>query len=127
MLDQLYILDTRTTTMSIDIEEYGSVAVIGISGKLNATTTAEVQERVLVVAEKTPFVLLDMSRVTYLSSAGLRMLLLLYRQVREHSGALALTGLSEDVRDIMSITGFLDLFTIYDDRSQALEQLRRAS
>ena len=59
-------------------------------------------------------ILLDMSQVDYLSSAGLRMLLSLYRQVSSNNGSIALVGLSEEIKDSMSVTGFLRFFTLYD-------------
>ncbi|HEX2621574.1 MAG TPA: STAS domain-containing protein, partial [Phototrophicaceae bacterium] len=70
-------------------------------------------------------ILLDMSHVTYLSSAGLRMLLLLYRRIRENNGKMVLTGLTEEVADIMQITGFLDLFSTFDKRATGLQALQR--
>jgi anti-sigma B factor antagonist len=66
-----------------------------------------------------------MSHVTYLSSAGLRMLLLLYRRIRENNGKMVLTGLTEEVADIMQITGFLDLFSTFDKRATGLQALQR--
>ena len=67
---------------------------------------------------------MDMSGVTFMSSAGLRMLLLLYRQVRANDGRVALVGLSEAIRDTMSITGFLGFFKVYDTVEDALGALK---
>ena len=49
-----------------------------------------------------------------MSSAGLRMMLLIYRQVIGGGGRVVLVGLSEDIKDTMSVTGFLDFFTMHD-------------
>ena len=46
--------------------------------------------------------------------AGLRMLLLAYRTVNAKGGKIALVGLSSDLKDTMSVTGFLDFFTCCD-------------
>jgi anti-sigma B factor antagonist len=66
-------------------------------------------------------VILDMSKVTYVSSAGLRLFLLLNRKTVSSNGRIALMGLSEDIRDTMDITGFLAYFTLYDTLEMGLE------
>jgi anti-sigma B factor antagonist len=112
--------------MEIQVEKLDRATIISINGELNATTTARIQEDVLSAAQAGQRILLDMSRVNYLSSAGLRMLLLLYRRIRENNGYIVLTGLSEEVADIMQMTGFLDLFHTFENRSTALKALQKA-
>lgn len=120
-----FVIAEGIEDMEISRETFGSVTVIALDGKLNSASSQQFQDEVLDTAKDCAFILIDMTQVTYLSSAGLRMLLLLYRYIRENNGYLALTGLTDEVRDIMDITGFLDLFTIYDDRTQALKALRK--
>ena len=55
-----------------------------------------------------------MSQVHYMSSAGLRMLLVVYRTVSGQGGKVVLTGLSQDLEDTMSLTGFLDFFDHFE-------------
>lgn len=112
--------------MEVYIERQEQATIITITGQLNSHTTAHIQEDVLAAVHAGDHVLLDMSRVTYLSSAGLRMLLLLYRRIRDSQGVMALTGLSEEVSDMMSITGFLDLFTTFENRMIGLQALKKA-
>lgn len=112
--------------MNIQVERLEQATIISIDGQLNAATTAVIQNDVLAAAQAGQRILLDMSRVTYLSSAGLRMLLLLYRRIRENNGFMVLAGLSEEITDIMQITGFLDLFKIFENRNSALQALKKA-
>ena len=65
-----------------------------------------------------------MSRVAYMSSAGLRVLLSTYRQARSNNALLLLSGLSEELRDTMSATGFLSFFVTYETLAGALESLK---
>ena len=109
--------------MDILISQINSVTAIEISGELDAVTAPQAQEQILPFAQDGKRILLDMSNVTYLSSAGLRTLLVIYRFVNESAGRIILTGLREEIRDIMSITGFLDHFRIMDDRSAAIKAL----
>lgn len=59
-----------------------------------------------------------------MSSAGLRVLLLLYRQVASHKGQIILVGLSPAILDTMSVTGFLKFFTVMDKIEAAMTALQ---
>jgi anti-sigma B factor antagonist len=111
--------------MEIDIKTIDQVTVIALAGDIDANTAPAVQDKVLPIAESSPKILLDMFKVPYMSSAGLRMLLSLYRQVTAKDGKLVLVGLSEEIRDTMSITGFLDFFTTRDTVDAGLEVLNQ--
>ena len=67
---------------------------------------------------------MDMTQVQYMSSAGLRMLLSMYRQTQGKEGKLVLVGLSEELQDTMSVTGFLDFFTISETVDAGLTALK---
>jgi anti-sigma B factor antagonist len=113
--------------MNAHVENMDHTTIITLEGELTSATTQQIQPEVLAAVQEGRHILLDMSHVNYLSSAGLRMLLLLYRRIRENRGDMALAGLSEEVRDIMAITGFLDLFQTYDSRIAGLNAIRKAS
>lgn len=99
------------------------ITVIEIVGELDTTTAYNVQNQILPMAEKSRKILLDMSDVTYMSSAGLRILLMLYRTIQEKHGEIVLVGLSEEIKDIMSMTGFLDFFVTFERREDGLQSL----
>ena len=98
--------------------------VIEMAGDVDANTASLVQEQVLPLAQPESKILLDMTKVPYMSSAGLRMLLSLYRQVTSQNGRIVLVGLSEEIRDTMHITGFLDFFTSCETVDSGLEALK---
>jgi anti-sigma B factor antagonist len=58
-----------------------------------------------------------------MSSSGLRMLLVTYRMITGKSGMVILVGLSEEIRDTMSLTGFLDFFTYLPTLDDALKAI----
>lgn len=109
--------------MEISTRVVGQVQVVALSGELDGKTAPEVQDQVLVIASEHPRMLLDMREVSYISSAGLRMLLLLYRHLQAGHGRLALVGLSDRVRDTMETTGFLLHFATFGRLEEALESL----
>lgn len=105
------------------MEIIDGVAVIQLSGKLDSNTAPMLEEKALPLAQRDTPILLDMSGISYMSSAGLRVLLLLYRSITQHTGRVVLAGLNEEVRDTMAITGFLEFFTVCHDRSEGLAAL----
>lgn len=109
--------------MDITIKDSQNVTVVELVGEIDANTAPKVQEEVLPLAQSGQKILLDMSQVPYTSSAGLRFLLSLSRQLTAQNGQLVLVGVSEDIKDTMSVTGFLDFFTLSDDQEKGLETL----
>jgi anti-sigma B factor antagonist len=111
-------------TIEINISEVEGIKVVKISGDVDAKTAPMVTEKVLPLAEPASKIAMDMSDVPYMSSAGLRMLLSLYRQTTAKEGKLVLVGLSEDLQDTMSVTGFLDFFTVKPTLAEGLAELK---
>ena len=96
--------------MDIKIKSQDEITVVELAGDIDAKTAPTVQEQVVPLAEPGSKMLLDLTQVPYMSSAGLRMLLSLYRRASTTEGKVVLVGLSEDIKDTMSVTGFLDFF-----------------
>lgn len=109
--------------LDLYVEQIGQVTAIQLVGSIDSTTAQLVQEEVIPLALTGKKILLDMSKVTYLSSAGLRALLLIYRSICENVGRIVLMGMTDEVRDIMAITGFLDFFETAEDHRTALLNL----
>jgi anti-sigma B factor antagonist len=110
--------------MHIELKLGELLAEAAITGEIDGRTAPEVQERLLPVAGTHQKLLIDMTQVTFLSSAGLRMLLLLYRQFAPRAGEILLVGVPEEIRDTMAMTGFSNFFTLAETRDQALAKIR---
>ncbi|MER3459180.1 MAG: anti-sigma factor antagonist [Chloroflexota bacterium] len=65
-------------------------------------------------------VVLDLSRVTYISSSALRVLVGAWRRARAHGGDVILASLSPRVREIFEMVGFDRVFTIHETAPQAI-------
>ncbi|GAB4323801.1 MAG: anti-sigma factor antagonist [Phototrophicales bacterium] len=118
----------KSATLFVDImdihsEENGKVTVIELFGELDSITAPQAQDHILSLVKQDSRILLDMSQVSYMSSAGLRILLVLYREIQNKVGKIVVCGLNDEVRDVMAITGFLDFFHTVDNREDGLKQL----
>lgn len=100
------------------------ITKVKINGDIDSTTVGNVKKEVDLLAQtKGSKILMNMTEVSYMSSAGLRMLLSLYRNIQNHQGKLILVGLSEELQDTMTTTGFLNFFTTAETLDEGMEKL----
>jgi len=111
--------------MSIRTRTLNDITVLELEGTIDSKTVPDIQAEVISATSDKSKVILDMSGVDYLSSAGLRMLLLVYRQIKARNGNIALVGLSEEIKDIMSNTGFIKFFVIADTIDNGISALAK--
>jgi anti-sigma B factor antagonist len=111
--------------MKVDVRTLDDVTVVDLDGELDGKTAPDVQEQLGPLIQAGGRLILDMTHVPYMSSAGLRVLLMLYRQAAANKGRIALVGLSEELSDTMSVTGFLSFFTTCDTLESAMEALKQ--
>jgi anti-sigma B factor antagonist len=109
--------------MEISIRKEDKATVVVVTGEVDGRTAPQAQEQILPVVQTASSIVLDMAGVTFMSSAGLRMLLLLYRQATAKNVKVVLAGLSAEIKDTMSMTGFLDYFEVADSVAEGLQKL----
>jgi anti-sigma B factor antagonist len=97
--------------------------VVAVSGDLDGRSTALAEEITAALRDSSE-VVLDLSGVQYLSSAGLRVMLIVYRQAQCLGTKVAVVGLSEELRMVMHATGFLAFFLVADSPVLAIRHLR---
>jgi anti-anti-sigma factor len=113
--------------MQIGEAREGGVAVVAPVGRIDTTTVSSLEERLTpLLAAAQPRLVVDFSGVEYISSAGLRVLLVAARRVQSARGRLALCGMEGAVRQVFQLAGFLPLFTIRDTRDAAVSEAGRA-
>jgi anti-sigma B factor antagonist len=109
--------------MQVDSRIIDDVTVLSVRGEIDAVTAPVLQEHVLKVATPGCRLVLDLTHVSFMSSAGLRVLLVLHRTIAGSSGRVVLVGLSDTLRETMAATGFLKFFSTARDVESGLAQL----
>lgn len=110
--------------MDINFQKSGDIKIIEMDGELNSDTSSEVYDAINEQISPTDRVILDMRKVRYMSSAGIRTLLLVYRSLSNGGGKVVLVGLSEELRDVLSITGFLEFFNTQNTVDAGLQAVQ---
>lgn len=106
--------------MKVSIEKAGSNIIARVEGSIDSKTASDLQQSILNVINDGAKLILDFTNVSFVSSAGLRVLLMVYRQQKAKNGKVILVGVSEDIKDVMFMTGFISFFEITDSLSDAL-------
>ncbi|MFM1890385.1 MAG: hypothetical protein RLZZ565_1142 [Planctomycetota bacterium] len=112
--------------MVIFEERDGDVLTLRIEGRLDGETCGEVDRRFGEIADSSDRcgVVLDCSALAYVSSAGLRSILVLGKKQRAASRGFALAAPSATVQEILALSGFSSLFAIHPDVGAAVAALR---
>ena len=111
--------------MELSIEKRDKTAIVAASGRLDAAGAPELEARCkALIQEGANRLLLDLAKVEYVSSAGLRSLLVLAKAVKSTGGGMALCSLVPAVRDVMTISGFDNILPLAADRPAALALLK---
>ncbi|MFH0781215.1 MAG: STAS domain-containing protein [Pseudomonadota bacterium] len=110
--------------MKISIEKDNGLTVVSASGKMDAANCGELEgalDRIITGGGTT--IILNLDGLLYISSAGLRVLLKTAKNLRS-AGIFVLCALSENVKEIIEMSGFSNFMNIYSDISAAKLAIR---
>ncbi|MCR5032420.1 MAG: STAS domain-containing protein [Lachnospiraceae bacterium] len=86
--------------------------LLSVEGRVDTNTSPELQDSILKGFQKANHVELDFEALDYISSAGLRALLLGHKTAASKGGSMVIKNVNEDVMEIFEDTGFSDVFEI---------------
>ena len=107
--------------MEITQQKESSLTVVSIDGRLDTTNYGAFDkelENLINSGEKN--ILVDCSKMNYISSSGLRVFLVYLKKLKAEGGNLLLCCMQSMIKEVFSISGFTSLFTIYDSREEAV-------
>ena len=97
--------------MTINKTQNGNELTIAVEGRLDTMTAPELEAELSKSLEGTESLILDFSKLDYISSAGLRVLLSAHK-VMSCKGGMKVTNVNEIVQEVFEVTGFSDILTI---------------
>ena len=110
--------------MEINSNEKNGIVSISIKGRLEADSSPEAEKVVReVLRGPTTRLLLNLSGLEYLSSAGLRVVLTAAKEMKRRDGKIVLCSLNEFVKEIFEVSGFQSLIPIADSVESGVELL----
>lgn len=107
--------------MEIRDEKVNGFTVVRIKGKLDASNSNVLEEKLVSIIDKNDEnILINLRELDYISSSGLRVLLFTAKKMKELKGKFVLCELVPHIKDIFEIAGFTAIFTIYSTEQEAL-------
>ncbi len=109
--------------MNIEETTLNDSLILIPAGHLDAKTAHEFQDAVVEkIKAGAKSIVLDFSNIDYLSSAGLRSLLVIAKQQKEGGGHLAICSVKEMVHKVFEVSGFNTIVDIHTDRRSAVDK-----
>ncbi|MBM4124275.1 MAG: STAS domain-containing protein [Nitrospira sp.] len=111
--------------MEITEQKKGPVVVLTLKGRLDASTAGRLEEKLLALIDggEKQFVG-NFLELDYISSAGLRVLLMAAKRLKSGSGKIVLSSLKDHIREVFEIAGFVTIFPIFDMEDEAVKSFQ---
>jgi len=108
--------------MEIEVKSLRKVDVIAVSGRVDSSNAANFEDALKTsLARGRHNLVLDFSRLDYMSSAGLRSMLAALKTARQGGGNVVIAQPTERIVDTLKLVGFQSLFSQYGDVLEAVD------
>ena len=110
--------------MKMTTHSSNDIRIVNIEGEMNAFTSDNIEERLnqLIMGGNLKLVI-NLEKLKYISSAGLRVLLTTNKTMKKLGGSLSLCSLNDTVLEVFEISGFHLIFPIYKSEEEAVSVL----
>lgn len=106
----------------MEMQDNDNISLLRLKGKLDFTTATEFEQKFnIMVSEGGKKFIFDLTEVDYMSSAGLRLLLI---AIKKTKGNIVLNGVRDSVKQVIEIAGFISMFQFSSDIDEAANLLR---
>jgi anti-anti-sigma factor len=107
--------------MKITARHHGDILVLDMAGRLEKSTAGNAHDTFVDFAKAKPKkVMLNLDKLEYVSSAGLRVILTLAKLLQSSSGELKICHANGSVKEVLQTSGFNSLIKIIDDEGSAV-------
>ena len=98
--------------MDVKFNKQDSTLTVAISGNIDTVTAPELDTKLQENLSGIKDLILDFAAVDYISSAGLRVILMANQQLEDADGTMTIKNANDDVRDVFEMTGFDSLLNL---------------
>ena len=99
--------------MEITINKQDNKTLVVLNGRIDTTNADQFQQDIAqLMEEENPDIDIDCTEMSYTSSQGLRIFLMLQKSVMKHGGKMVMRNMNPQVKEVFDITGFSNIITI---------------
>ena len=95
--------------MTINVERDFELVTLEITGRLDTTTAPNLEAVINEISEDTKELIFNMAELEYISSAGIRVLLSVYKKINQSGGIMRIEKANDIVREVFEMTGLLEM------------------
>lgn len=107
--------------MALKTENKNGLVVCYVEGEIDINTSPDIKKNFeKIIDKKTPRVVINFSKVTYVDSSGLATLVEILKGMRSYGGKMRLSNLSPKIKSLFEITKLEKLFDIIADEAEAI-------
>lgn len=110
--DDAVVLSVEEKGLHMSTVKNGSTLTVSLSGRLDINLAGKILDEIMKELEGIEQLIYDLSGLTYISSAGLRVLLTSFKEMKVREGKMTLKNVSDSVREILDMTGMSYIFEI---------------
>ena len=108
--------------MQISVKTTNEVKVLAFEGRLDTQTSPDAQQQLTrLIEEGETKILVNLEKLDYISSAGLRVLLVVAKKLKANAGELRICSLNAVVKEVFDISGFDMILPVSASEAEALE------
>lgn len=110
--------------MEIKEQQINDVMVLELKGRLDTTNYGVLEKKLTSLFDEQKIkIVLNCEGLDYISSSGLRVLLMFLKKANTADGKFVISHLPRNIREIFDISGFTNIFEIYETSDEALKRL----
>lgn len=112
--------------MELNFKKTDNIVTIYLKGRLDVHYSADIEqelEKLIPLYPQSHF-LINMKDIEYISSAGLRIIVMTMKSLKEHDRKMVLCCINDAVRKVFEVVQVIDMFNIYSSEDKAVEFLR---
>lgn len=107
--------------LSISVESFKRVDLVTLAGRVDSNSASQLDSALKSLLENGRYkIVLELSGVSYLSSAGLRTMVSAVRESKKHRGDVRLANVSGRVAEVLKLAGLNAIFQVYEDKTSAV-------
>ena len=109
--------------MTITPETTAQATIVPLLGQINSANAGALEAQLLTLVDGgVRQLVLDFAALDYISSAGLRLVLVVAKRLKQDNGQFLLCGMQSHIREVFDISGFLAILNVTATRAEALAQ-----
>ncbi len=111
--------------LSVTHEREGALAIVHLRGRIDSATASEFETQLgTLFADPLDALIIEMTELDYISSAGLRVLLVVAKRAKAEGRPLVLCNLAPGIQEVFDVSGFTAIFNIATTRAEAVAHAR---